>query len=52
MNLRIANINVENNTCEKLLGVEIANKLNFNGNLDGMIKKKKLQSFHNLIYHM
>lgn len=45
MNLRTGNINVENNTCEKLLGVEIANKLNFNGNLDGMIKKESCKVF-------
>ena len=33
------NINNENSTCEKLLGVKIDNKLNFSGYLDGIIKK-------------
>ena len=39
MNLKIGNINIENNTCEKLVGVKVDNKLNFNENLDGIIKK-------------
>ena len=39
MNLKIGNINIENSTCEKLLGVKVDNKLNFNEHLDGRIKK-------------
>ena len=39
MNLKIGNINIENSTCEKLLGVKVDNKLNFNEHLDGIIKK-------------
>ena len=38
MNLKTGNINIENSTCEKLLGVKVDNKLNFNEHLDGMIK--------------
>ena len=30
MNLNIGNINIENSTCEKLLGVKVEDKLNFN----------------------
>ena len=37
MNLKIGNINIENSTCEKLLGVKIDKKLNFNEHLDGII---------------
>ena len=43
MNLKIRNINIENITCEKLLGVKLHNKLNFNEHLDGIIKKKSLK---------
>ena len=39
MNLKIGNINIENNTCEKLLGVKVDNKLNLSEYLDGIIKK-------------
>ena len=39
MNLKIGNINIENSACEKLLGVKVDNKLNFNEHLDGIIKK-------------
>ena len=39
MNLKIGNINIENSTCEKLLGVNVENKLNFNEHLDGIIEK-------------
>ena len=39
MNLKTGNINIENSTCEKLLGVKADNKLNFNEHLDGIIKK-------------
>ena len=39
MNLKIGNINIENSTCKKLLGVKVDNKLNFNEHLDGIIKK-------------
>ena len=39
MNLKIGNINIENSTCEKLLGVKVDKKLNFNEHLDGIIKK-------------
>ena len=39
MNLKIANINIENSTCEKLLGVKVDYKLNFSEHLDGIIKK-------------
>ena len=39
MNLKIGNINIENSTCEKLLGVEVDNNLNFIEHLDGIIKK-------------
>ena len=39
MNLKIGNIKIENSTCEKLLGVKVDNKLNFNEHLDGIIKK-------------
>ena len=38
MNLKIVNINTGNITCEKLVGVEADNKLNFNEHLDGIIK--------------
>ena len=39
MNLKTGNINIENSTCEKLLGVKVDNKLNFNEHLDEIIKK-------------
>ena len=39
MNIKIGDINIENSTCEKLLGVKVDNKLNFIENLDGIIKK-------------
>ena len=39
INLKIGNINIKNSTCEKLLGVKVDNRLNFNGHLDGIIKK-------------
>ena len=39
MNLKIGNINIENSTCEKLLGVKVDNKLNLSEDLDGIIKK-------------
>ena len=39
-NLKIEDIiNIENSTCEKLLGIKVDNKLNFNEHLDGIIKK-------------
>ena len=38
MNLKIGNINIENSTYEKLLGVNVDNKLNFNDHLDGIIE--------------
>ena len=39
VNLKIWNINIENSTCEKLLGVKADNKLNFSEHLDGIISK-------------
>ena len=39
MNLKIRNINIDNSTCKKLLGVKVDNKLNFNEHLDEIIKK-------------
>ena len=39
MNLKIGDINIENSTCQKLLGIKVDNKLNFNEHLDGIIKK-------------
>ena len=39
MNLKIGDINIENKTCEKLLGIKVDNKLSFNEHLDGIIKK-------------
>ena len=39
MNLKIGNINIENSTYEKLVGVKVDKKLNFNEHLDGIIKK-------------
>ena len=38
MNLKIGNINIENSTYEKLLGVNVDNKLKFNDHLDGIIE--------------
>ena len=38
-NLKIGNINIENSTCKKLLGVKVDNKLNFNEHLDEIIEK-------------
>ena len=34
VDLKIRNINIENSTCENLLGVKVENKLNFNEHLD------------------
>ena len=39
MNLKTGNINIVNSACEKLLGVNIDNKLNFIEHLDRIIKK-------------
>ena len=39
MNLKIGNINIENSTCKKLVGVKVDKKLSFNEHLDGIIKK-------------
>ena len=30
INLKIGNLNIENNTCENLFGVKVGSKLNFN----------------------
>ena len=38
MNLKIGNMNIENSTCKKLLGVKVDKKLNFNEHLDGITK--------------
>ena len=38
MNLKTRNINIENSACEKLLGVKVNKKLNFNEHLYGIIK--------------
>ena len=37
--LKIGSINIKNSTFEKLLGVKVDNKLNFDEHLDGIIKK-------------
>ena len=37
--LKVGNMNVENSTCEKLLGVKADNIFTFNKHLDRMIKK-------------
>ena len=39
MNLKLGNMNIENSNCEKLLGVKVDNKVNFNEHLDRIIKK-------------
>ena len=39
MSRKIVDINIENSTCEKLLGVKVDNKLNISEHLDGIIKK-------------
>ena len=39
MNLKIGNINIENSSCEKLLGVKLYNRFNFDEHLDGIIKE-------------
>ena len=44
MNLIIGNINIENSACEKLLGVNIDNKLNFIEHLDRIIKKESCKT--------
>ena len=38
MSLKIGDINIENSTCEKLLGIKTDTKLTFNEHLDGIIK--------------
>ena len=38
INLKIENADIENSTCEKLPGVKMDNKLNFNEHLDGITK--------------
>ena len=38
MNLKTGNINIGNSACEKLLGVKVNEKLNFDEHLDGIIK--------------
>ena len=44
MNVKIGNIDIKNSTCEKLLGDKVDNKLNFNEDLDGIIKKASRKS--------
>ena len=39
MNLKLGNTNIESSLYEKLLGVKVDNKLNFNGHDDEIIKK-------------
>ena len=39
MNLKLGNMNTENSNWEKLLGVKVDNKVNFNEHLDRIIKK-------------
>ena len=39
MNLKLGNMNIENSNWEKLLGVKVDNKVNFNEHLDRIIKK-------------
>ena len=39
MNLKIGDTNIKNSTSEKLLGIKVGNKFNFNEHLDGIIKK-------------
>ena len=39
MIIKINDIEVESNACEKLLGKKIDSKLNFKDHLDGVIKK-------------
>ena len=45
MNLKTGNINIENSTCEKLLGVKVDKKLNFDKHLDGIIKNVSCYDF-------
>ena len=40
VNLKTRNINIENSTCEKLPGVKVGNKINFNDHLNGTIQKE------------
>ena len=39
MNLKIGNINIENNTCDKLPVIEVDEKPNFNEHLHNITKK-------------
>ena len=39
VSMKLDNIEIENSNCERLLGVKIDSKLNFNEHLDGIIKK-------------
>ena len=39
VSMKLANIEIENSNCEKLLGVKTDSKLNFKEHLDGIIKK-------------
>ena len=39
MNLKLGNTNIESSLYEKLLGIKVDNKLNFNGHDDEIIKK-------------
>ena len=39
MNLKSGSMSIEGSTCEKLLGVKVDNKLNFNEHLNGITKK-------------
>ena len=41
VSMKLDNIEIENNNCERLLGVKIDSKLNFKEHLDGIIKKSK-----------
>ena len=47
LSMKLDNIEIENNNCERLLGVKIDSKLNFKENLDGIIKKasQKINAF-------
>ena len=39
LNLKIGDVNLENSICEKLLGIEVNDKVSFNEYLNGIIKK-------------
>ena len=52
--MHIGPFEIKNTNCEKLLGIKVDSRLNFNEHLDGIIKKagRKINAFPRIIAFM